>query len=110
MKVERHNVDHRAIAVEVKLCMSHTDADEPYEKRQKVLVDYGFRCECKKCQPASVEDKPEEEDLFGGDDEEHLFGADGDGTNDVNAPENNLGQNTIVAIITFCPACGYRAT
>jgi hypothetical protein len=59
------------------LTISYIVTDDDLEARQKHLINYGFVCECSKCQREKegfIEDskgvEAEEEDLFGGDDEE----------------------------------------
>ncbi|CAO2824445.1 unnamed protein product [Amaranthus hypochondriacus] len=39
----------RPIQVGDEVTISYIDEDLPYEERQKLLADYGFRCKCAKC-------------------------------------------------------------
>jgi hypothetical protein len=70
------------------LTISYIVTDDDLEVRQKHLINYGFVCECSKCQREkeglkedSKEVEAEEEDLFGGDDDDE---EDGEGDGDEN--------------------------
>ena len=77
------------------LCISYIKSDAPLEERQKELSNYGFCCECEKCArekealEIGTDDEAQQwnDDPFGDDDEDDLFGeeeeaeteGDGDG-------------------------------
>ncbi|ONK61089.1 uncharacterized protein A4U43_C08F26140 [Asparagus officinalis] len=39
----------RSISLEEEITISYIDEDVPFEERQALLADYGFRCKCQKC-------------------------------------------------------------
>lgn len=39
----------RPIEIGEEVTISYIDEELPYEERQKLLADYGFRCKCPKC-------------------------------------------------------------
>ena len=76
------------------LCISYIKSDAPLEERQNELSNYGFCCECEKCtrekealEIGTVDETQQlNDDPFGNDDEDDLFGeedaeteGDGDG-------------------------------
>lgn len=79
-----HCIAIRDIEEGEELCISYIDLDQPYEKRQESLANYGFQCYCVRCQTESgngqnvndnyVRTTPnidiDEGDLFGDDDDE----------------------------------------
>ena len=79
------------------LCISYIKSDAPLQERQAILSNYGFCCECTKCtrEKGTLEIQHEgeqqqlnddlfgEEDLFGDEDEDELFGGPEEVENDT---------------------------
>ena len=94
------------------LMISYIDSEDvSYEKRQAALANYGFVCECSKCEieNAPLLDKAEgmvedistndddEDDLFGDSDDDDLFGEDDDDKDDSDDElEDRLGDDELL--------------
>jgi hypothetical protein len=76
-----HVVALRDIEEGEELCISYIDADIPYEARREALANYGFSCNCIKCERERNGDEVEDENDGGTkklDDTDDLFGSDND--------------------------------
>jgi len=54
------------------LCISYIEEDAPFTERQDALRDYGFVCDCVKCQlgaAGDAEDEAQDDPLAGDDDD-----------------------------------------
>ena len=119
----------RDIQEDEELTISYIVSDDDYPTRQAALANYGFVCECSKCQREKVgmvdasskqlEENGEEASLFGDDSENDDDGADGEnldlGDNDLDGEaklmtaveklESELNQSTYAVIpLNYLPS------